>query len=71
MEFLAQVWVGNDKYEAHVDVRGTAFGEPEVEFCTDFGYINDEVAVLHESVTDHIQDLLLEEAWEMYTREVE
>lgn len=70
MEYLAKVWSGNDLYEAHVDVR-VYDGEPEVEFCTDFGYINDEVAVLDESVTDYIQDLLLDEAWQMYTREVD
>ena len=70
MEYLAKVWSGNDLYEAHVDVR-VYDGEPEAEFCVDFGYINNEVAVLHESVTEHIQDLLLNEAWEMYCREVE
>ena len=70
MEYLAQVWSGNDLYEARVDVR-VYDGEPEVEFCSaELAWINNSVADLDE-VTEHIQELLLEEAWQMYIEEAE
>ena len=70
MEYLAKVWSGNDLYEAHVDVR-VYDGEPEVEFCTSFCFRNLAIETLDEVTTEYIQDLLLNEAWEMYCREVD
>ena len=69
MEYLAKIHHAGAKIEAHVDVRSYQ-GEVEVEFCTNFAYVDDEITTLDE-VNEMLQMLLIDNAYEQWVTEVD
>ncbi len=69
MEYLAEIYNAGSKIEAHVDVRSYQ-GEIEAEFCTNFAYVDDEIVTLDE-VNEMLQMLLIDNAYEQWTMEVD
>ena len=69
MEYLAEIYNAGSKIEAHVDVRSYQ-GEVEAEFCTSLAYVDDEVVTL-DSLGETLQMLLIDDAYEQWTMEVD
>ncbi len=69
MQYLAEIHNAGSKIEAHVDVRSYQ-GEVEIEFCTNFAYVDDEITTLDE-VNEMLQMLLIDNAYEQWVMEVD
>ena len=69
MQYLAEIHNAGSKIEAHVDVRSYQ-GEVEIEFATNFAYVDDEITTLDE-VNEMLQMLLIDNAYEQWVMEVD
>ena len=69
MQYLAEIHNAGSKIEAHVDIRSYQ-GEVEIEFATNFAYVDDEITTLDE-VNEMLQMLLIDNAYEQWVMEVD